>query len=299
MAEEIPAALTKDVGVGKFKFPIWGWALIAVAGYEIAKRAKGSGLFGGGASSTTDTTTATPADTASLLTAGLGANGAMPVYDGSGNPVGQGGFNSGTASSITDNDAWRIAAENYLTSSGYNALAASQAVSDYLNGNALSPVEQMMIEAALRALGPTPTPVVQGPVITFGPNPPQGTPPAAHQPTPTPKPAPKPKPPTTTPTTPKPAPPIQQTTPLFKATLKAQHATNERFVAFVNTQDGHGTWWLTNLGGIYSAGAAPYLGGPLGNGVQQTNWLRLTSLYPNKGYKATTADGFSLSFTTS
>lgn len=286
-APEVPEALTKEVGAGKFKFPVIVWAGIGVAGFLIARKVKGSTLFGGGASSSTATT---PDAGAVIPPAGYGANGTVPVTNGAAG----GGFDSGTASTITDNEQWRTQATNYLVSAGYDALAAANAIGDYLAGNPLTAAEQIMVEAALRRVGPTPEPVSPQPIVTH---------PIVSGGTGTPKPTPAPKPPPTTKPTPTPTPtpqaaPIQQTHALYTAKLKAAHASNERFVAFVNLQDGRGTWWLTNLGGVYSAGSAPYLGGPLGNGVQRTDWRRLQTLYPGAhGYRAIAADGTHMDFT--
>lgn len=274
-APHVPEVLTKEVGAGKFKFPVIVWAGIGIVGVLIARKASSLSIFGGGASSSTPESDTVTDPTIPL--GGYGGNGAVPIVNGAAG----GSFDSGTASSITDNEQWRTAATNYLVSANYDALAAATAIADYLNGNALTSAERIMVEAALRRIGPTPEPVFpQLPVIT--PTPIVVKPPTKPKPTPVP---PKTKPPVPT------AKPIQQTHALYTAKLKAAHASNERFVAFVNLQNGHGTWWLTNLGGIYTAGSAPYLGSPIANGSKRTDWAHLSPLFPKPGYRATAGNG--------
>lgn len=261
-ASEVPAALTKEVGAGKFKLPLYLWVLAGAAGLYVAR-----GIRSRQQAAATDTTDTTDlnAGSDSAFGAGLGANGAVIV--------GGGGFDSGTSSTITDNDAWRKAAVNFLVSQNYDALAAARAIDKYLSGDPLGTrANQIMVEAALRRLGPTPEPVPA----------PIGTPP-------TPKPPPTPPPPK-----PKPAGGIQQDRPLH--VVAAPKNASEHFVDFANTQDGRGTWWLTNLGGIYSAGAAPFYGSPIGVGERRSNWSVISSRYPSRGYRCNTSDGHARTF---
>lgn len=230
----LPAALSKEVGAGPLKLPLWGWAIAGVGGVLLARK------ITGGSSSAASEPAAEPAPAADPLDlpAGgvltLGANGALQVPGGAFSPV---------ASTITDNDQWRQAAINAMVTRTppYDALFAANAVQKYLDGDRLTTAEQGAISWALTRIGPTPTPVpVSIPIVTT--------------PAPTPKPIVAPGPITigqqNTPNTPKPA-------------LPANHAPGEAFVDFANPPFGKGSWWLTNWGGVYAVGGAPYLGNPI------------------------------------
>lgn len=240
----IPAALSKEVGAGPLRLPLWGWAIAGVGGVFVARKITGSSPSST-ASSAGSSTPETPADAGSDLPAGgiltLGANGAIGVPGGALSPV---------ANQITDNDQWRTAAINALVSANYDALFASSAIGKYLDGDPLTANEQIAISFALTRIGPTPTPpppvipIVTPPPATIGPLPPDTFhlkfPPKVVQ--------------QSTPAKPKPA-------------LPANHLPGEAFVDFANAPNG-GTWWLTNWGGVYAMGA-PYKGNPIGNRVSK------------------------------
>ncbi len=233
----LPAALSKEVGAGPLKLPLWGWAIAGVGGVLLARKITGGSSA---AASTADTAPAEPAETGTDLPAGgvltLGANGAIQVPGGALSPV---------ASTITDNDAWRVAAINAMVTRTppFDALFAANAVQKYLDGDRLTTAEQAAISYALTRIGPTPMLVPPSLPITTTP-----------APTPT-------KPPTIAPG------PItigQQSTPnVPKPSLPANHAPGEAFVDFANPPFGKGTWWLTNWGGVYAVGGAPYKGNPI------------------------------------
>jgi len=86
---------------------------------------------------------------------------------------------------ITSNAIWRQQAVKWLVGNGVGAIAAEQAVGNYLAGGALSLAQAESINKAVAAIGPTPDAV---PTISVtGPTPPP-------EPTPTPAPGPPPGP---------------------------------------------------------------------------------------------------------
>lgn len=256
---DIPAELTHEVGVGKLKLPVGLWLVAIVIGVYVSRH---SSLLHFGASTTTTDATVDPNATTNVAGVPLLAGGAVGVTPG-------GAFDSGASTSIADNEAWRVAATQYLTNQNFNALAAATAVAKYLDGDPLTTVEQGMIEKALRALGPTPEPVE----LPIG----QPVPP-----TPAPGPAPS---PTTK--------PIQQATPSVRITNPKFGIAGEKFVAFANTQDGKGTWWLTNKGGLWSAGSAPFYGAP--SSRHTATYARLVTRWPTNGYTAIDTAGKTVS----
>lgn len=223
-------AFSKEIGAGPLKLPLWGWAIAGVGGVFLARKIGGLGGAGASTSAPADTSTSGDLPAGGVLT--LGANGAVGVPGGALSPV---------TSTITDNDQWRVAAISALVGDGYDALLASTAVQKYLDGEVLTTFEKAAISYALTRIGPTPLPVL----------PPIGAP------TPTPTPT----PPTTGP--PKPAPGQQSTPNVPHPALPANHAPGEAFVDFANPTLGKGTWWLTNWGGVYAVGGAPYKGNPI------------------------------------
>jgi hypothetical protein len=235
----LPAAFTKEVGAGPLKLPLWGWAIAGVGGVLLARKITGKASTSGNAANATDTTSATTTDTT--------ANGGLVPIANNGAVSVPGGALSSTAVLITDNDAWRTAAISALVSGGYDALLASDAVEKYLDGDPLTTQEQGAITYALTRIGPTPLPVA----------PSVAKPPATSTPSPAPK----------TPT------PIvgsgpgrlgQQTTPNTPMpALAKNHEPGEAFVDFANPPFGKGTWWLTNWGGVYAVGGAPFKGAPI------------------------------------
>lgn len=229
-------ALGKEVGAGPLKLPIWGWLIAGVGGVYVAKKITAKQAASAGGSS--DTTSADTSTTGTGLPGGgaltVGSNGALGVPNGALSPV---------ATTITDNDAWRIAAEQALVAGGYSGLLADSAVAKYLNGAQLTTQEAGAINYVLTRIGPTPTPV---------------PPPVSAPPKPVPSPSPAPKP----------TPSIQQTSPQApKPALTPNHAPGEAFVDFANV--GKGTVWLTNWGGVYAVGGAPFKGAPIGARVSK------------------------------
>lgn len=238
----IPAALSKEVGAGPLKLPLWGWAIAGVGGIYVARKITGAKAAATAATDTSATDTST--DTTASLPGGgsvltVGDNGAVNV---------PGGALSPATAQITDNDAWRTAAISALVSGGYDALLASDAVEKYLDGDPLTVQEQGAIAYALTRVGPTPLPVA--PSIA--------------------------KPPATSTTVPAPKPIVgtgpttigQQSTPnAAQPALSAGHEPGEAFVGFANNPLGKGTWWLTNWGGVYAVGGAPFKGAPINQRV--------------------------------
>lgn len=224
MAAPALGVLTKEVGAGPLKLPLGLWAVAGVGGVLLARKIAASQAASSDAS-TSGAGAALP-DGGSLLT--LGTNGAVAVPGGA--------IDTTTASTITDNNAWRIAAEAALIANGYDALLAAAAIDNYLNGVVLTTQQQGAVAYAIQRIGPTPEPV---------------PPPIIPVPSPTPTPTPKP-PPTAT--------PITQATPYYaKPALAPNHLAGEAFVDFANSPN-RGTWWLTNWGGVYAVGGAPYKG---------------------------------------
>lgn len=277
-AAEIPEALTKEVGAGKYKMPVWMWGVAVVVGVLIARKVKSAGLFGGAAPDASTSDGTDPSSLDALGTATLGLGGAVNVGDGTAG----GSFDAGTAGTLTDNDAWRKAADNYLTSAGYDSLAAARAIDAYLGGDPLTPAQAIMVEAALRRLGATPETVP----------PPLSVPPPIV-----------PSPPVKPPTKPKPKPtpvpnravPVQQAKALH-GPPKAPANKAEHFVDYCNAQSGKGTWWLTNLGGVYTSGTATFYGSPIGAGEHRSDWQRLDTRFPHAGYTAVAGGGHTRSF---
>lgn len=226
---DLAATLNKEVGAGPLKLPLWGWAIAGVGGVIVARKI--AGHLSASTAAATDTTTADP--TISGGGGYFGANGALGVPNGA--------LDTATSSTITDNDAWRIAAINALVTGGYDALLATSAVEKYLTGQQLTTQETGAIDYALTRIGPPPT-AVPAPLPIV---PPIKTPPVT-------------KPPTKV---------VQQTSPANpKPALAANHLPGEAFVDFCNAPGG-GTWWLTNWGGVDAVGGAPYKGAPISNRV--------------------------------
>jgi len=135
----------------------------------------------------------TPEDTAALAANNAGTTGTGSA----GTSATSGG------QTYADNNAWGIAAINYLVGLGIDAATANQAVQNYLSSQPLTTAQQGDVNLAIQALGPPPSlpgpvatnppPVVQPPGPGGG-TPPPGKPPApkppakppvpvAHQPT--------------------------------------------------------------------------------------------------------------------
>lgn len=236
----LPDALNKEVGAGPLKLPLWGWAIAGIGGIYVARKITGGKSTGAANTSATDTTTPPDPTSSDGGVVSIAPNGAVNV---------PGGALSPAVSQITDNDAWRTAAISALVAGNYDALLATDAVQKYLDGDALTTQERRAIDYALTRVGPPPLPV-----------------PASIA-----------KPPATSTPPPVTKPPIvgsgpgrlgQQTTPNTPApALPKNHAPGEAFVDFANPPLGRGTWWLTNWGGVYAVGGAPYKGAPISSRV--------------------------------
>lgn len=86
-----------------------------------------------------------------------------------------------TPPALQTNADWRRRAEIWAIGNGYPALIASQAVSRFLGAEPLNAQERAIIEAVLRAVGPTPEPVpppldIPGPIPPASPNQPPTSP---------------------------------------------------------------------------------------------------------------------------
>lgn len=217
----IGTTLNKEVGAGPLKLPLWGWAIAGVGGVLLARKVNA----GFGSASSADTSTSDTTDP--TLGGFVGPGGALNVPSGAADPVG---------ATITDNNAWRIAAVQALINAGYDAILASSAIEHYLDGVQLTTQEAGAVQYAITRLGP----------------PPEATPPPIVQPPPT-------QPPPSQGGGSKP-PALQQSTPYYPhPALPSNHLAGEAFVDFANSKN-RGTWWLTNWGGVYAVGGAPYKG---------------------------------------
>lgn len=101
----------------------------------------------------------TPEDLASLAAQNSGSS--SPT-------TGAGSGATSGAQTYADNNAWGIAAVNYLVGIGIDAVTANQAVQNFLSSQPLTTSEQGDVNLAITALGPPPT--LPGPVQT-NPNP--------------------------------------------------------------------------------------------------------------------------------
>lgn len=95
--------------------------------------------------------------------AALAANNAGTTGTGSAGSSGTSG-----AQTYADNNAWGIAAVNYLVGLGIDAATANQAVQQYLSSQPLTTAQQGDVNLAIQALGPPPS--LPGPTST-NPNP--------------------------------------------------------------------------------------------------------------------------------
>jgi hypothetical protein len=96
-----------------------------------------------------------PEDTASLAAQNSGS---------SSSTTGAGSGATSGAQTYADNNAWGIAAVNYLVGLGIDGVTANQAVGNYLNSQPLTSSEQGDVNLAITALGPPPS--LPGPVST-------------------------------------------------------------------------------------------------------------------------------------
>lgn len=115
-----------------------------------------------------------PIDPATGFPSGSAQDAAALAGDGGGS-TGDGSAGQGATSggqTYADNNAWGIAAINYLVGLGIDASTANQAIELYLNSQPLSTAQQGDVNLAIQALGPPPS--LPGPV--------QGNPPPVTKP---------------------------------------------------------------------------------------------------------------------
>ena len=138
--------------------PVWAWVLIAVGIYLVLKN---QGLTG---KSTTATGAQTdPAGNVGTINPATGYVAGSPENTSA--MAAQGGGSTDTVSSqattgaqtYADNNAWGIAAINYLVGRGIDAVTANQAVQNYLNSENLTTAQQGDVNLAIQALGAPPS----------------------------------------------------------------------------------------------------------------------------------------------
>lgn len=155
-------------------FPIWGWALLLVAGVYIFHR------FYSGASSSTASSSTNPYG-AGAGTSGADVSAAPYQGDSSQNGTGQPQFYS--------NDAYNQAAIGEAGQFGSTALAVQDALTKYESGANLTSDQGSLVNRIIAALGGLPnTPASTSQIVN--PAPPSSTPPPAQTPPPASKPAP-------------------------------------------------------------------------------------------------------------
>jgi len=160
MAEENAVAegsgkfLTNKVG----PLPLWVWLVAAVGIYwYLHKQQAGANAAAGGA-------TIDPA-TGYAYGSAQDAQALQSLADQGTAPAGSSGSSGGTqAGGYTDNNAWGLAAVNYLVGLGVDPTTANQAVQNYLSSQTLTTAQQGDVNLAIQALGPPPT--LPGPVAT-------------------------------------------------------------------------------------------------------------------------------------
>lgn len=128
--------LTREVG----GLPVYGWAAIVGGGIFVGRKLAGGGLFGGRSSAPAGVPFIDPNTTG---------------YTATGEPASSGGVNL-TATTYTDNRAWRRAAVDYLTAAGVGAVAAERAIGRYLQGIELDATDVAIVQTAIRHLGNPP-----------------------------------------------------------------------------------------------------------------------------------------------
>lgn len=144
-----------DLGKMVGPLPLGGWAVVVAAGLGFAYYRRNSGGGGGVLTPVADVLDPT---TYAGQTGGAVGLAAQPT--------------DATATGYTSNDQWATAAIRYLVNNQVaDGYTASQVVSKYLEGGALTSTEQGIIARAVAALGPTPerTPVGQVNIPGTGP----------------------------------------------------------------------------------------------------------------------------------
>lgn len=114
--------------------------------------------------------------------AAAGGSGSLGGSLGSSSDSGTGG--STVAGSYADNNAWAVAAINYLVSIGVDATAANTAITQFLGSQQLTPAQQADVNLVIQRLGAPPSPPEPGgsntPIVnppsssTYATNPPTG-----------------------------------------------------------------------------------------------------------------------------
>jgi len=137
---------------GPLPVGVWLVAGVGIVWYFQRQQAKSSSPAGVPVDPATGFPSGSPQDAAALAGDGGGTTG-----DGS---AGQGA--TGGGQTYADNNAWGIAAINYLVGLGIDASTANQAIELYLNSQPLSTAQQGDVNLAIQALGPPPS--LPGPV---------------------------------------------------------------------------------------------------------------------------------------
>lgn len=174
-------AITKKLG----PFPGYVWVGIAAGGYLLYRRHTGT-VSSVAVPASTSSDTATPDVTGSSYGVSGGGSGVVNSTPGS--------------TSASTNAAWGALVNDSMVASGSNPTDVANAISNYLNGVALTPVQQAIINNAIRGFGSPPQgvlPIKTAPVSSPVSTPVKTTPPVVAKPTPkpVPKPVPKPAPP--------------------------------------------------------------------------------------------------------
>lgn len=126
--------------------PVWGWVAIGGAGLFLYEKHKGGASTGSGG----------------LLSGFLGGDtgGSTTADGGTGGTSGSGDVWSSSGATptapLTSNTAWGSSAVQALVNAGYDPLAASTAIQNYLGGGQLDPSMSTLVSTAIKALGTTP-----------------------------------------------------------------------------------------------------------------------------------------------
>lgn len=152
--------------------PIYGWLVIIVGSYFLFKYLKGKSASSTGAATSSGDGTVSASDNAAtpsnLGAEGFSVNSAGQVTDvGSGDVL---GYVSGSTNSTGTVQSWLAAAQSALTGLGYNTNNVNSALAGYSQGNALTPAEYGIVEAATKIIGAAPglgTPVAGAPVSQY------------------------------------------------------------------------------------------------------------------------------------
>jgi len=158
MADDAPAKAAKGglnfltQKVGPLPLGIWLVAGVGIWWYLQRQQAASASVGGPPIDPATGFPSGSPQDAAALAGDSSGTTG--------GGSAGQGATSGGQA--YADNNAWGIAAINYLVGLGIDATTANQAIEQYLNSQPLTTAQQGDVNLAIQALGPPPS--LPGPV---------------------------------------------------------------------------------------------------------------------------------------